>query len=229
MTTTPKARVAAAKKKRAPAKPPAPYHHGDLPQAILVAAEAVLKRDGIAGLGLRAIAREAGVSHTAPKHHFGDTAGILGELAAVGFRRLGDTMLEARAGGTDARARRLAIGYAYVRFAAENPALFGLMFRNEKLDMKNASLAAAMRATMRVMASTLGEEVAPAEGKEQLALTHTDGVRITAAWAYVHGLATLLIDQRLGGITRAAAFESPTALVDAALAAAKLVIEPTAR
>ena len=62
--------------KRAPAKPAAGsraerYHHGDLQQALLTAAETVLGRDGLQGLTLRAVAREAGVSHAAPAHHFG--------------------------------------------------------------------------------------------------------------------------------------------------------------
>ena len=86
---TPKPAPAAKAPRRAAAKKaaaPKPYHHGALPEALLAAAEAVLVRDGLAGLGLRAIAREAGVSHTAPKHHFGDTTGLLSELAAVGFR-----------------------------------------------------------------------------------------------------------------------------------------------
>ena len=52
-----------------------PYHHGDLHEALLQAAERVLERDGIAGLTLRAVAREAGVSHAAPTHHFGDLTG----------------------------------------------------------------------------------------------------------------------------------------------------------
>jgi AraC-like DNA-binding protein len=52
-----------------------PYHHGSLPHALLEAAETVLRRDGIGSLTLRAIAREAGVSHTAPQHHFGQSGG----------------------------------------------------------------------------------------------------------------------------------------------------------
>src|SRR5438105_9211291 len=63
------------------------YHHGDLHEALLQAAEAVLERDGVQGLTLRAAAREAGVSHAAPTHHFGDMTGLVSELAAVGFRR----------------------------------------------------------------------------------------------------------------------------------------------
>ena len=53
----------------------APYHHGALHDALLKAAETVLERDGLAGLTLRAVAREAGVSHAAPTHHFGDLTG----------------------------------------------------------------------------------------------------------------------------------------------------------
>ncbi|MDQ8732766.1 TetR family transcriptional regulator, partial [Bradyrhizobium sp. LHD-71] len=64
----------------------APYHHGSLHEALLKAAETILERDGLPGLTLRAAAREAGVSHAAPTHHFGDMSGLLSELAASGFR-----------------------------------------------------------------------------------------------------------------------------------------------
>ena len=73
-----------------------PYHHGDLHDALLAAAERVLERDGLPGLTLRAVAREAGVSHAAPTHHFGDLTGLLSELAAIGFRRFNEAMVAAR-------------------------------------------------------------------------------------------------------------------------------------
>src|SRR6266404_4544091 len=63
----------------------APYHHGDLHDALLKAAETVLERDGLAGLTLREVAHEAGVSHAAATHHFGDLTGLVSELAAIGF------------------------------------------------------------------------------------------------------------------------------------------------
>src|SRR5213593_4370400 len=69
-----------------------PYHHGALREALLKAAERVLERDGLSGLTLRAVAREAGVSHAAPTHHFGDLTGLLSELAAVGFRQFNAVM-----------------------------------------------------------------------------------------------------------------------------------------
>src|SRR5438309_8434092 len=76
-----------------------PYHHGALRDALLQAAERVLERDGLAGLTLRAVAREAGVSHAAPTHHFGDLTGLVSELAAIGFRQFNATMEAARATG----------------------------------------------------------------------------------------------------------------------------------
>src|SRR4051795_11499632 len=72
-----------------------PYHHGALRDALLKAAETVLERDGLQGLTLRAVAREAGVSHAAPTHHFGDLTGLVSELAAVGFRQFNAAMAAA--------------------------------------------------------------------------------------------------------------------------------------
>ena len=207
-----------------------PYHHGALREALLAAAEAVLVRDGLTGLGLRAIAREAGVSHTAPKYHFGDTAGLLSELAAVGFDRLRDTMLAAKAplGPSDVNGHRDAIGHAYVHFAHQNPALFSLMFRNEIIDMRRPALAQAAGAAMRVMAPTIrGKAEVPAASP--VALSGLDAVRITGAWAFVHGLASLLIDRRLQGILKAtSAFDDPVALVDAVLQDTQLGLDRAA-
>ncbi|MDR3454356.1 MAG: WHG domain-containing protein [Rhodoferax sp.] len=219
---TPKSAPAAKAPRRAAAKKvaaPKPYHHGALPEALLAAAEAVLVRDGLAGLGLRAIAREAGVSHTAPKHHFGDTTGLLSELAAVGYRRLRDAMLAAMAtlDAADVRGRRNAIAHAYVHFAHQNPALFGLMFRNEIIDMGRPALADAASSAMRVMAPTIGGK-GQVPAPSSVALSRLEAMGVTAAWAYVHGLASLLIDRRLQGILRATpAFDDPLTLVDAVL------------
>src|SRR2546430_15993396 len=91
MTTSkraPSRKAPRAGKKRPAAKHAAPYHHGSLREAMLRAAESILERDGIGGLTLRAAAREAGVSDAAPKNHFGDVMGVLGDLAAVGVARV---------------------------------------------------------------------------------------------------------------------------------------------
>src|SRR5262245_26184666 len=134
-------RTKRAGKKRRAAKRAAPYHHGSLREAMLRAAETILERDGIGGLTLRAAAREAGVSHAAPKNHFGDVMGLLSDLAAVGFARFRAAM-EAHI-SKRAPARLEAIGRGYVTFARTHPDLFLLMFRSERLDFTRPALQSA--------------------------------------------------------------------------------------
>ena len=161
---------------------------------MLKAAESILDRDGIAGLTLRAAAREAGVSHAAPKNHFGDVRGLLSELAAVGFARFGAAMKAEVSESDPPKARLAAIGRGYVAFALQYPGLFLLMFRSERLDFSRPALAAAANAAFEVLASTVG---APRRGPRDTPLTLPQAARITAAWSLVHGFAMLMLDGRL--------------------------------
>src|SRR5947209_11726052 len=103
------------RKRAAPAD--TPYHHGALHDALLKAAETVLERDGLTGLTLRAVARQAGVSHAAPTHHFGDLTGLLSELAAIGFRQFNAAMLAAGSTGASPLDKAMARAKAYVGYA----------------------------------------------------------------------------------------------------------------
>ena len=75
-----------------PPKDVRPYHHGDLPRALLEAALQAIVEVGPAAVSLRDLARRTGVSHAAPAHHFGDKAGLLTAVATDGFRRLAATL-----------------------------------------------------------------------------------------------------------------------------------------
>ena len=178
-------------RKPAPRVKPRAYHHGDLRAAALQAAEKILETEGVGALTLRAVARAAGVSHTAPKNHFGDLQGLLSELAAVGYRRFGAALISAmEAAGADPRMRMRAMGRAYVAFARAHPGLFVLMYRGERLDMTRPSLREAIEGTrqsLRAATLSVASDVPPL----QLA------ARATASWALVHGFAMLLLDGRL--------------------------------
>ena len=63
----------------------APYHHGDLRDALVEAAQRILETDGLVALSLRAVARRAGVSPAAPYHHFPDKQRRTGKCP--GWRR----------------------------------------------------------------------------------------------------------------------------------------------
>src|SRR5205807_10211582 len=171
------------------------YHHGDLHDALLKAAEKLLERDGVQGLTLRAAAREAGVSHAAPTHHFGDMTGLLSELAAVGFRRFGAALRDAASHQSSAHARLDAMGIAYVAFARKYPGLFMLMFRSERLDFERPALHEAMLDSNAALAGAVGaqrgEAVVPAQP------TLSQASEMIRAWSIVHGFAVLLLDHRL--------------------------------
>ena len=66
-----------------------PYHHGNLRTELLSCAERALSEGGLAQLSLRDLARQAGVSHAAPRRHFADKQALLDALAQDGFERLG--------------------------------------------------------------------------------------------------------------------------------------------
>jgi len=104
------------------------YHHGDLRRALMDGALQVIADKGLAGLSLREVSTAAGVSHAAPYHHFADKAALLRSLGYEGLRLLDERMAAAEsAAGDDPGERLLAIGHAYVVFAAETPAYFDVM------------------------------------------------------------------------------------------------------
>jgi AcrR family transcriptional regulator len=195
----------AVRKRSAPRTPganeDAPYHHGALRDALLEAAERVLERDGLGGLTLRAVAREAGVSHAAPTHHFGDLTGLVSELAAIGFRQFNAAMTAAgAAGGSSGLQKAMARAKAYVAYAQAHPGMYGLMFRTERLDMTRPSLHEAASASFAGLAGAIG-----ASRHEQIseqALSLEQAAAIARAWSLVHGFTMLLLDGRLTDILR---------------------------
>ena len=195
------AKPAAAKQavRRNRADKDSPYHHGALRDALLQAAEKVLERDGLPGLTLRAVAREAGVSHAAPTHHFGDLTGLVSELAAIGYRQFNEAMNAANAVSTVPE-RGIAKAKAYVAYAQAHPGMYGLMFRTERLDMSRPSLHEAAGAAFAGLARGVG--ASRHEHIEATALSLDQAGAIARAWSLVHGFTMLLLDERMSDILR---------------------------
>jgi AcrR family transcriptional regulator len=195
------ARPAVAKQpvRRRRAAAESPYHHGALREALLQAAEKVLERDGIAGLTLRAVAREAGVSHAAPTHHFGDLTGLLSELAAIGYNRFNQAMVAANAAGP-LQERRMASAKAYLAYAQAHPGMYGLMFRTERLDMERPSLHEAAGAAFAGLARGVGASRNEQIQAESLSLEQAGAIART--WSQVHGFTMLVLEHRMSEILR---------------------------
>ena len=161
----------------------APYHHGDLRNALLTAALVILEREGEAGLGLRDLARAVGVSPAAPYRHFDSRAGLLEALAVTGFQKFTADM---RAVSESHPADPLsAMGRAYLRFALDNRALFRLMF--------SAQLKRDNRPGLRMAADAAFDTLRKVRG----GYTTAGRIAALAAWSKVHGLAVLLLDEQI--------------------------------
>jgi len=166
--------------------PTRPYHHGDLRQAVLAAAIAVLGESGPTQLSLRDLARRAGVSHAAPAHHFGDKAGLLTAVAAQGYQLLADTLTAARQRSADF----LEVGVAYVRFAVDHRAHFEVMFRPDLYRPDDPEVVTARQRAADALYGGVRSVAATGRGPD----IPLAGV---AAWSLVHGFATLWLNHAL--------------------------------
>lgn len=165
------------------------YHHGDLRAACVRAARELLEEGGGGGLSLRAVARRAGVSPTAPYRHYEDRDALVSAVAAEGYRELAGHLMAAHP-APSAADDLAAVAVAYVRFALERPALFRVMFA-EPCDYANAERVAAVAD----ITQYVGDLVARAfPGADVVALS-------TAVWGLVHGLAFLHLDGKLDAST----------------------------
>lgn len=162
-----------------------PYHHGDLPNALRRAAADVIEERGLGGFSLREVARRAGVSHTAPAHHFGDVRGLLTSLAEEGLQALHDVTAEAAASTTDPVARLSAIGVAYVELARSHPAHCQVMFRTDIVDTDDPRLQAAGLEAYGVVEGVVADLIAA----EQLDVDVDDTTWL--CWSAMQGLVVL--------------------------------------
>lgn len=164
-----------------------PYHHGDLRRALLEEALLLIKEQGPTGFTLREIARRLGVSHAAPYRHFADRSALLTALAALGCDELGAAITASLAeAGADLRARFLAAGFAYVRFALDRPAYFQTMFYSGEVDTADPAYAEAQARCFGILLSFIEE------GQRSGELAAGDPRAIAMpVWAMHHGLACL--------------------------------------
>jgi AcrR family transcriptional regulator len=169
------------------------YHHGDLRETLMEAALASIAAHGTEKLSLRALAREAGVSPTAPYRHFSSKESLLAAIAEAGYAQLlGRFELVVAAAHGDLESRLLAIGMAYLEFALEHPARYELMFGSVLADFSGyASLQEAGQRCYRVLYQVLEDGLEHADGSD-LTATRLGGV----VWAAVHGVASLMLYHR---------------------------------
>jgi len=161
------------------------YHHGDLPNALRCAAVEVIDERGLGGFSLREVARRAGVSHTAPAHHFGDVRGLLTSLAAEGFDALHDSMQAACAGIDDPVERLAALAESYVELGRSHAAHCDVMFRMDVVDPDDVTLQEAGMRSYGVLEGTLQAII----DAEKLTVPIDDATWL--CWSTMQGLVVL--------------------------------------
>ncbi|MFJ2606511.1 MULTISPECIES: TetR/AcrR family transcriptional regulator [unclassified Streptomyces] len=169
-----------------------PYHHGDLRAALLTSAEQALREKGAAELTLRELAREVGVSHTAPRRHFRDMNALLDALAVTGYERLARVAAEADDPSLPFAQRLVAHGRAYLRFAADNGALLELMLARKHAPEAEEQLLPTLERTI----ASLRHMIVEAQERGDLVRDDPHAVMVSAG-AALHGLAAFVANGTL--------------------------------
>lgn len=165
------------------------YHHGDLRRALVEAALELLLEGGTEALGMRELARRVGVSAAAPYRHFRDKQALIQAVAAAGFALFLEAVEAAKA-GVPADEQLGAMAEAYVQFALRYPRLYKLMFSSELGKFEDKDLRRAADAAYASLAMTAAREDPDSPGEAAI-----------SAWAFVHGLSMLLLDEQLLGVS----------------------------
>ena len=165
-------------------------------QLILDAAQRLFIEQGFGKVSMRNIAEATEYSATAVYHYFADKNALLYALQNRAFERLAQQA--APVGEIASPVERLrALGHIYLRFAAEHPELFELMFlmtspmeavRAQGGSAPWTSGRAAFDHLVQVIQYGIDAGVFPYSDAELVALM---------AWAQLHGLAALALRKRL--------------------------------
>ncbi|TKW79566.1 MAG: TetR/AcrR family transcriptional regulator [Bradyrhizobium icense] len=158
---------------------------GDLREACVKEALAIIAKGGIDSLSLRDVARRLGVSHQAPYKHFPSRDHILAEVVGRAYADFA-AHLEKRARSDDPYEDLGLLGRAYLDYARKHPLHYQLMFSTPLPDP--AQHPDMMNKAEHAFAS-LREAIAKLPGREPGADVELDALY---AWSVVHGLASIL-------------------------------------
>jgi len=107
------------------------YHHGNLRQALIEAALALIEAKGPTGFTLSEAAKQAGVTPAAVYRHFAGREDLIAEAARQGYEIFTDVMQFAYdKGQPSALASFEATGRAYLAFARKYPGHYIAMFES---------------------------------------------------------------------------------------------------
>lgn len=166
------------------------YRHGDLRSALILAALDSIDKTGEVEFSLRDLSLKAGVTHAAAYRHFSSKKDILFEIAKDGFSRLADQFSKVLENDPE---NIIQLGITYVLFAAQNPQHFKVMFHP---DIKTENAGDPLNSLGQ---QTFGHLLSAVEANKKSGRFNKEDSDMIAmtAWAGVHGLATLIVNEQL--------------------------------
>ena len=103
------------------------YHHGNLKQELIHCACRLCEENGYETLSMRSIAKESGVSQTAPYRHFDTKESLYASVAMEGFKKLSvATNIDVSKKVT--KDNLVKTGVNYINFGLNNANTYDLMF-----------------------------------------------------------------------------------------------------
>jgi AcrR family transcriptional regulator len=189
------------------------YHHGNLREALIASALALIAERGPAGFSFAEVAKAAGVSPAAPYRHFRDRNALIAEIARQGFERFTLALEQAwNHGRPDPVAAIEQCGRAYLAFARRDPAAYAAMFEPGIPLDQDAALLRASEDAFAVLrraaeAASLAWRGSGARPPPLMMALHI--------WAMCHGIASLFVGR--GDMTRRRLPMAPEELLEAGL------------
>ena len=168
------------------------YHHGDLRQSLIDAACRHLRESGADTLSLRALARDVGVSQTAPYRHFESKNALFAAIATYGFKMMAVELQKATdKHADDVEQAFIEVGLAYINWAQNNSEKYQLFFDSSLVDFpKYKDLQDAGEAAFKVLINIIKEGIEQGVFVDRPLLEMAGTV-----WAGIHGAASLLISK----------------------------------
>jgi len=168
------------------------YHHGNLKESLVDVALDMVRKNGAASISLRKVAKALGVTQTAPYSHFKDKTSLFAAIATIGFKLFNERMSNEVPENVDDKETLMGLGVGYVLFAIDEPELFRLMFGPEISGyLESEELLSTGSASYELISSAVSQSF------DEQKIKKNKQMAATAAWAKVHGFATLIVDGKL--------------------------------
>ncbi len=168
------------------------YHHGDLRSSLIKATVDMINKQGVEAITMRSLSNWVGVSRTAAYRHFSNKVDLLTATATEGFKRFSLALRVARLDYSEDEIGRFGLmGQAYVQFAVEYSAYYGLMFGDasiEKTDEYNKASSEAFEEL---------EEMLVTLQKANIIKKEDPKMQANFVWSLMHGFSSLLINGKL--------------------------------